>query len=105
MITDLQATRDLLADPAHWTKGAYARDAIGGDVSPRDPKATCFCMRGALDKITDYSFGRIFNVKLISRRANGRSMIDFNDDPTTTHADVLSYLDKAIAYAKENTDA
>jgi hypothetical protein len=43
---------ELLADPAHWTKGAMARTGPNGifSVEPDDPAATCWCLDGAVVK-------------------------------------------------------
>jgi hypothetical protein len=39
----LVAARALIADPAHWTQGSYARDAAGHRVGENSAEATCWC--------------------------------------------------------------
>lgn len=34
-----------------WCKNALAKDKCGRPVGPRDPKAVCWCARGAIEKI------------------------------------------------------
>lgn len=42
--------RQRIKDPAHWARGAYARDAHGAAVNVQDPTATCWCAVGTLEK-------------------------------------------------------
>jgi hypothetical protein len=88
---------ELLADPAHWTKGHYASDVYGVHVGFDDPRATCWCTIGAaykcygvkdalgahgiLDKIVD---------KLLDTGNN--SIAGWNDLPNTTHGEVITLL-------------
>jgi len=48
----LIAARALIADPAHWTQGAYARqtDQFGDFAEVLSPDAKCFCALGALSR-------------------------------------------------------
>lgn len=48
----LKATRELLSAPERWTKGRYARNADGSCVPPTAPGAVCFCLEGALCRVT-----------------------------------------------------
>lgn len=47
----LIATRDLLSDPARWTRGAVAKRADGQIVDITDPEACRFCTVGGLNKV------------------------------------------------------
>ena len=40
--------REHISDINRWTQQAYARDEEGNNVRPRDPKACCWCMLGAV---------------------------------------------------------
>lgn len=44
----LQASRARIADPAHWTQHAYARDAAGKQVGYISNIAVCWCAHGSL---------------------------------------------------------
>jgi hypothetical protein len=48
----LRRARALIADPARWTEGRLARDAAGRSVKPNDPRATQWCVVGAIKKWT-----------------------------------------------------
>lgn len=96
----LAEARELISNPDHWTKGAYAR------VSPTDetglnflsPKATCYCMFGALYRVAavnDIDDKRLDRAELALLRVGGG--IGFNDRSSTTHEKVLKKFDEAIA--------
>lgn len=48
----LDRTIALLSDPANWTTDYFARNAKGQDVDVRSPDATCFCIMGAIERVT-----------------------------------------------------
>jgi hypothetical protein len=99
--TFLSRTREIIS--TSWTKGTYAKDSEGRSCIISSPDAKCFCLLGALRR-TEYELGTdktwyqaraiIANV-LNTGRMGG--IIDFNDNLSTTKADVLSLLDKAIS--------
>lgn len=111
----LKGTRELLSDPARWTKGQFARDKGGFVTRLTSNDAVCWCVRGAILKTYD-DHGLFFldlfylSTRLIERalpadlvsksKEDGKDpIVDFNDDPNTTHEDVLKVLDKAIELA------
>lgn len=47
----LIAARDLIADPAHWTRETVARDKRGRPTEPYNPNACQFCALGALTAV------------------------------------------------------
>jgi hypothetical protein len=51
-LTNLQDIRQLLTPEAQWIKGSFARTPINNDASPDDPTATCWCLDGAITRIT-----------------------------------------------------
>lgn len=98
---DLEATKSLIELPKNWTQGAMRRDRFGNDATK--DKATCRCLMAAM---FDAVGGR--------GSLEGRERVDameeavkpyysqcsiamFNDDPKTTHGDVLTVLNKALA--------
>lgn len=100
--------KTLLSNPAKWTKGSFARDSIGNGVDFRSESATCFCIRGAarheaaamgFDALTgDYTIMRIMEENMC---INGEAGVaSFNDNPSTTHEDVMKALDCAIEVVK-----
>lgn len=107
-VRQLRLVRSLLADPARWTKGAMAKDASGENVSPHSPKATCWCLVGAVYKVRDDNpdvrgscVGDTIDIskaidRAVSARGFGRNCAAYQDRADTTHADVLSLIDEAI---------
>lgn len=108
-LENLTVARSLIEKPENWTQHAFARDAHGGRINVNSPNAKCFCLAGALQRAY-YKPGLVPNTggsRLCSgaipltdsARAIGScngSFVDYNDDPKTTHADVLWLLDATI---------
>lgn len=98
----LAATRELLSDEKRWTKNYVARDEIGRAVDHFAPEAVSWCLLGACYKANE---GRSDDPEAWAARnfltdvASG-SFVEFNDYHTTTHADVLRVLDRAIERAQ-----
>ena len=97
----LRHMRARLSEPGKWTKGGYARDKQGRLTRSNSKDAVCFCMLGAMRTARDAGNQQnAANVLLSVLAPLGYGSIpSFNDSPTTTHADVLSVLDKAIEQA------
>lgn len=103
----LVATRELLTDPSHWTKGESARDVRGKEVPPNYPSAVCWCMTGALNKVVRspcvwFKSEAVLSAADLIHGVVGGPIPSFNDAPTTTHATVLRVLDAAIEKAKHD---
>lgn len=103
----LQSARELIADPAHWTQSAFARDVNGNDCVSNDPEAVCFCALGALNKAANYYDSKKNATLYFKAKAALRDMIYphnismFNDRFDRTHAEILRLFDDAIAKAEE----
>lgn len=102
-----ESMKATLKDPSHWTKGHFAGDAQNDMVLVMDESAVCFCLAGALLKHES-----ILNLndrcpkawRIMRNAAVMRGYLtipDFNDDPETTHQDVLNFLDECIAEASK----
>ena len=92
----LIAMRELLSDPKRWTKGANARNAAGQSTCAGNSDAKCWCLAGAAIRTGNYE-GCMRAIKKLTpddRHLDGAVL--FNDDPTTTHSDILRVLDAAI---------
>lgn len=101
--TVLKDAREFLTEPKRWIKGDLFQNGKGEAVTR--PAATCACLTGALligsggtatPERRDAFDG---SVKLLEALTSETLLADFNDRPTTTHADVLAVLDKAIENA------
>ena len=81
---------ELLAETG-WIKARLALDKYGICVRPKSVDAVAFCLAGACIRCD------VDTTKLIPLiKARGfRSVADFNDDPSTKYADVLSVLKEA----------
>lgn len=97
--------RELISDPKKWTKGTDARNEKGDSVPSNAKDAVCFCMNGALARVRPrlQDIGDIvkarneINLTLIGPEKDlSKNFTDFNDNPGTTHADVLHVMDRTI---------
>jgi hypothetical protein len=69
-----------LADKSRFTKGAHARNGKGFDCDVSDPGAVCFCLVGAIAKVTGKLCGTAQYEKL--RSLIGDWVVSFNDSHT-----------------------
>lgn len=114
----LRKAREIIADPAHWTKGYFAKDAEGRDVEPLALCATCFCSAGAILKAqgrTTYQLERdeMPKAALVELAKTVKPDGDFAQDAwaTTiyrfndhhTHAEVLDVFDRTIERLKNES--
>ena len=104
----LTKAKAVIADPKHWTKGSYAKDAKGHSTGPAKSNAVCWCSAGALKKVAHeegtYST-RLMTARYLAEVADdcGYSGIPgFNDG--SSHEIVMKAWDKAIQLAKEDED-
>ena len=96
----LRAARAKIERPECWTKRALARDALGHPIRPEQDEAFCYCTLGAICSVNGYQADAIdFLRDFVPGKK--RSLGDFNDDPRTTHADILALFDRAIAKAAQ----
>ena len=98
----LIAAREKIADPAHWMKDKIAVDGDGKPCQVKD--GVQFCLWGALEAggiALDADFANFAvhaeNAIMDSQpQDTRRSIIELNDRPSSTHAEVLAVLDNAI---------
>ena len=88
--------KELLANERHWTQGTFARDAKGQEIGALFPEAACWCLRGALMRC----YGEVGPAhwqaeNRIKEVLGNNGIVRFNDDESTTHADVLRVLEAA----------
>ncbi len=97
----LIALKTLLAEPPSWTKGKSARNAEGNRTEPTRDDAVCWCLLGAIYRITNYDCNLFIVINNIMRGlVNNTAITAYNDNPTTTHADILKLIDAAIEQQK-----
>lgn len=95
----LRAMRVLLSEPSRWMKGWFAETAKGQHTRGFDPFAVRFCIYGASEALRDHELGTVIERRLCETLgvSEAGELSRFNDAPTTTHADILALLDRAIA--------
>ena len=102
-ITYLRKMRTLLSDPEHWTKGVYARNKDGKHVYAVSEEAQSFCMVGAMRVVTQevddaiVQVRRTLNPFIPPSPSGDNDIVFFNDNPATTHDDVMKVINTAIA--------
>ncbi len=102
----LTKARELLAVPERWTKRAEARNTKRREVYWSSEDAVCWCLAGAISKISPSmrdawrAEDALDAVAPPAPRSSERPYIAFNDRRSTTHADILALLDRAIAKAR-----
>lgn len=90
---DLIAAKALIDTPEKWGKG-----------SPRRP-AGCLCAMDALTKgvYRRFGFNRFSAAESVLKanlKRGAKHIAQFNDWPSTTHADIMALFDRAIAAAE-----
>lgn len=105
-----------IADRDHWIKHASARDVKGTSVPIHSRKACCFCITGAVERCAPANYDespldavrwRAFEAlrdaaaQLYPKRGDV-SLPTFNDDPHTTHLQVVKVFKQAIEAVREN---
>lgn len=91
-IAILDKMAELLAAPERWCQG---------DFTSKDGKS--LCVIGAVHVAGEYKAGSLISVKTpayrayvrLARELGRRSLPDFNDDPKTTHTDILALIARA----------
>lgn len=99
----LQKARKRIEDPAHWTQGAFARNAYGVEVLPDFHTAVCWCAKGAIyatiwETSVDLGDQQEWDALTVLNLAVGpdhhHDVVLLND--STDHATVLAAFDRAI---------
>jgi hypothetical protein len=94
--------RKLIETPERWTKGAFWRDS-DGNSNGRHEGAASMCAWGAL-RAADETRGDLAYVAealIMGGRFDDERIEDWNDEPSTTHADVMAAFDLAIQKARD----
>lgn len=109
IIDVLTRVRKRLEKPEAWGQGAEAAIKRDGRLlvitSIADPEANCWCWSGALHAEllgSAYLQGSCRRAILDTVFGEGHGdLVEFNDDPLRSHADILAALDKTIARLSE----
>lgn len=98
----LTYTRELIKEEKNWTQGVFARDIDGNRSSVYDGSdCHCYCLAGAIIKtIKELGLSHVdyhHKIYYYLSMDNGNYMA-YNDDPNTSHKDIIDLLDKKISY-------
>lgn len=114
MITSeiLRAAKAKIDTPEKWCKGEYATDIRGNGLHAASPLACKWCSVGAVQAITfNKDWGDVVGstpeakaVRALHKVVEPRVIHIMNDDPHTTHDDVMRVFDKAIRTCQVNGD-
>jgi hypothetical protein len=100
----LHDARRLVA--VSWCQGADARDAAGWEVDPWDENAASWSLLGAMVAVLEEEASLVGEIPVaelaaalyaLSGLIETDSLVEWNDDPRHTQANVLAVLDLAIA--------
>jgi hypothetical protein len=92
----LLKAREFLSNPDNWHKGGISSGGgqrfcvLGTLVHVANTRAEALCMREAWDLLEDLAERMGWNAE------RPCSAAQFNDDPNTTHADLMRFIDHAI---------
>jgi hypothetical protein len=107
----LMNAQALIANPANWTQGNFAKDINNVDTNILSDDAVCFCSIGAVRKVVgldSFYFGLdsdekrsyYFSAyKFLEDSVDGLFVAAFND--SSTHAQVMEMFETAIALAQQ----
>ena len=115
-VRKILAESKRLLEEKGWTKGVYARDAEGTQVSCVDSTATCFCMLGAINRVVNTLTGKYTRLPaeetfaidaLVTYLRDSGTATDiptFNDTVATSVEEVAAAFDKAAEELVEAGD-
>lgn len=100
----LVKARDLITPPEFWIKGNMMKRLPLEARDGRPDQAYAYCALGALSAALGFdkwANRRVYDeavtaLNVMGKRLGYGGVVDYNDHPTTTHADVLALYDEAI---------
>ena len=93
------AVLDILGpNGEHWTKHQWARTELGIACSVHNPKATCFCLQGAIDRLylnTHHEKRQMVSlfINKLGEKLGHCTVPKFNDDVATSFADIKQLVE------------
>lgn len=94
----LEKVRELLSDPSHWSRGAWARDAAGKACEPNSPDACSFCLSGAMMRLGGADWQAISEAAWAVEKVTGEAAYQFSDK--ASHPQLMRAIDEAIERLK-----
>jgi hypothetical protein len=95
----IKAAALLESSPTAWTQRWLARNAEGNNTSPRNPNACSWCALGAIAKVQNLPDApQEYNPAAMLLAYHLKvNIVDWNDNPLRTRADVIKGLREAAA--------
>lgn len=93
----LREARALIADPAKWTAGAFARGANGRAVPPGGKHAVCWCAEGALAKVCRIHADKLYLTDAYKALHKQQMSEPWRVNDIQGHAATIAMFDGAIA--------
>jgi hypothetical protein len=120
LVSVLTRAQGILAEPARWTRGTFARSVLNGAVQPASDCAWSWSASGALalallDVLGSYAAQcdreRLYDLGIRSlwhslpddhprTSRMSRDIDGFNDYPGTNYRDIMQLFDRALAGAR-----
>jgi hypothetical protein len=101
----LKRMRQILDQPAHWTRHNYAVDPEGNVVAPCSPKAEAFCLYGAVWRAQRSQVGGAQTptalLEALAESFDGGLEV-YNDFEAKDHSDIVQLLNRALEIAQES---
>lgn len=103
-LTIVREMRDILIDPDRWTKHTWARNTNDTPVSTIGQPACKWCLLGCLECVAykhlrDPAYANSYSLThdaITAHLPKGVRISVYNDDPDTTHQDIINLLDTVI---------
>lgn len=96
----LDKAADLIEPEGAWTRNALARRPDGHLIGPLEEGATCWCLYGALDRVTGVS-GYDGQAATALSNVIDDYVSEWNDRPARTQQEVVTALREAARKERE----
>jgi hypothetical protein len=100
----LITAKALIADPKHWHQGSFTKGTLPDHELPED---YCMCAWGTLEWLNRYTRCLNYDLRgkadlaLIAALPDASGWVPvYNDNPKTTHEDIMALFDRAIESVK-----
>ena len=107
----LESAKSILESESVWIQGKGAVNPIMEEVESTDESACKWCLSGAIRKAMHHSKCDVIRIRVVEfpvvhiLEGQGYThLIHFNDDPNTTHKDVMAILNKSIDLSRQLED-
>ena len=96
----LNAAADLIEPEGRWIQGDFARGKTGRQVDPCGRAAVCWCMSGAINRVTGKDYQLHNEAVYLLSAIMLEDRFEFNDAPGRTQQEVVAKLREAATKAR-----